>query len=124
MLNKQIKKQKIMSSIGIIVGVIILIVGILIFTGETSLLRSPSHSIENRYGGDFYTEMSADMHDITDGLCKIYQLIKTIGGIIIISIGAITVLKNVKELFNITKEDSYHTQNIVNEESHEELPSI
>ena len=64
------------------------------------------------------------MHDITDGLCEIYQLIKTIGGIIIISIGAITVIKNIKELFNITQEDSHHTQNIVNEESHEELPSI
>ena len=105
-------------------GVIIVIVGILIFTGETSLSRSPIRSINNKYGADFYTEMSADMYYITDGLLRIYQLIEETGGIIIISIGAITVLKNVKELFNITKEDSHHTQNIVNEESYEELPSI
>ena len=124
MVNAQIEKQKIVSTIGIIVGIIIVIVGISIFTGEISSLRSPSRSIEKGYGGDFYTELSADMHDITDGLCEIYQLIKTIGGIIIISIGAITVIKNIKELFNITQEDSHHTQNIVNEESHEELPSI
>ena len=45
MVNAQIEKQKIVSTIGIIVGIIIVIVGISIFTGEISSLRSPSRSI-------------------------------------------------------------------------------